>query len=231
MITMLLEQALLEAETEVSVLKHRVVPAVVESTSSTNSHTDASTQDETMPMRAQFTVSELEMMLREPLLSNFGHTVLAKVLDTNDGSREFVLNAAFSAFLLMATTEEETISETKDSCCTLFALLVWCVEAALATFFNSPVKDVAPIHVAAFWEIVTALLRSRGADAHELTKGARLIERKGRQCGDGLALKALNVAKMLVAHSTVAAVVFGAGCNGGIALFRKPSPPNFHARR
>ena len=131
MITLLLEQALLEAETEVSVLKHRVVPAVVESTSSTNSHTDASTQEKTMPMRAQFTVSELEMMLREPLL----------------------------------------------------------------------------------------------------TKGARLIERKGRQGGDGLALNALNVAKMLVAHSTVATVIFGAGCNGGIALFRKLSPPNFHARR
>ena len=158
------------------------------------------------------------------------YVVPSAVADSSTKSR-LLLDSAYAAFCLLVCVEGLAPSTPP---CTLFALLAWTTEVALAAFFDAAtVKDAHEGHAKAFWAALkhTAFSAAHPAVAHEqphaLQRAARSAwresEAKEFDC-QAYREKMFDEARRVVEASVSVPFVLNAGCLGAIAHF----PPHHH---
>jgi len=152
----------------------------------------------------------------------FPHAILA-----SDAKRRLISDSAYSAFCVLVSVEGMPADV---ELCTLFALIVWLPELALAVFYDAKErKDVHEGHKSSLWNVVehVAYSKKRFNGAVEIQKSARALLRslESRNSDAKKIESALFLSAQRVTSASISVpFVLSAGCKCGSLLFPQEKP-------
>ena len=229
------ENALLRSEYDVMCLKKTTATAIHDSEADSDT-TTTTTEPVFVPAENSkqyiLTASLCDVFFKDVCYNIVATDIFPDDLLKDDSKRRLLCDASYSAFTVLLCVEG---IKNDFQLSTLFSLLVWIMEMALAAFFDANERnDVHSGHFRALRSVVKSVAYQAHSisEPPEIQKVARSLARK-LENNDSKNIKELEndlfeSAKLVIASSSSIEFVLNSGCRRGCFLF--PAKQHQHYR-